>query len=131
LAHAQKLGLAQGPEIAWWRVFLSLGLCVILALGGALALKARIAAGSPIFTASGPGQKFRLGLNLDWTRTLGLASSRARGRLALLETLRLTPQVQVCLFSCEERVFALAISAQGQITPLDVADIRPAGDAPK
>lgn len=89
-ALAQSLGQASTVHIEWWRVIASFMLCSALAVGGALALRAR------------------LGLPM---KVIG-ASQR---RMKLLETLRLSHQVDLCLVSCDGRELMIAASPHGAV----------------
>jgi flagellar biogenesis protein FliO len=89
-ALAQHLGQAGGEDLSWWRVVGALAVCLALAVGGALAMRARLRAGAPLFTA-------------------------ATRRVQLVESLRLSHQVDVCLLKCDDRHILLAATAQGAI----------------
>jgi flagellar biogenesis protein FliO len=88
VAAAQRLGQGSGPEIAWWRVAAALFLCLALAAGVAFALRKRIRGGTPLFTA-GPR------------------------RLQLVESLRLSHQVDVCIVRCDGRDWLIAATPHG------------------
>lgn len=100
-ALADRLGQApdDGPSI--WRVAGALLLCILFALAGALVLRAR--------GGLGP---------LGWPRT---ATGR---RLKLVESVRLTPQVQLCIVTCDDREMLFATSPSGATF---VRDVEPAG----
>ena len=93
-ACAQTLGRATGPDIAWWRVLAALLLCLALAVGGALALRARLAAGGSI-----PKAPWRFG------------TSAAR-RLRVVEAIRVGSQTEICLIACDETEYLVAVSPQ-------------------
>jgi len=98
---AQALGGASEPQVAWWRVLAALALCLALAVGGALALRARLGGQAPALRG------FKLGLK-----------PAAVKRLRLVESLRVSHQVDVCLVSCDGAEFIVAASPQGAaITP--------------
>ena len=101
-AVAQTLGQAPTTHLAWWRVAGSFGLCILLAVGGALALRARL--GLPM---KGLGHPQR--------------------RLRLLETIRLSHQIDLCLVACDGREFMVAATPHGA-TLLGAAPL-PAGAA--
>jgi flagellar biogenesis protein FliO len=87
-AFAQKLGQAASTDIAWWRVASALVLCLVLAVCAAFALRTRLRGAAPVF-----GPKDR--------------------RLLLVESLRLSHQVDVCLLECDGRRFLVSVSPQG------------------
>ena len=89
-AFAQTLGQAPTVHVAWWRVAGSFLLCMMLAVGGALALRAR------------------LGLPM---KVLG----KPQRRLRLLETIRLSHQTDLCLVSCDGREFMVAATPHGAV----------------
>jgi flagellar biogenesis protein FliO len=89
-ALAQTLGQGTGAEVTWWRVAGALALCLALAVGGAFALRTRMRGTMPIFSAG-------------------------RRQLQLVETLRLSHQVDVCLFTCNDRQFIIAATPHGAV----------------
>jgi len=100
-ALAQTLGQGSGPDVAWWRVVGALALCLALAVGGAFALRTRMGGGVPRWGSSG----WPFG---QWPR----ATVPAARRLTMLESLRISPQVHICLVACDEAEFLVAISPQ-------------------
>ncbi len=105
-AFAQRIGQGTGTEVPVWRVLGALALCLALAVAAAYLLKRRLGGSLP------------------------LAMGRAR-RLQLLETLRLSHQVDICLVSCDGAEFLVAASAQGATTinpSLAPPPAAPAGD---
>ena len=119
-AFAGQLGQAAEVQIAWWRVALGLMLCLALAVGAALALRTRMTGHGPVF-ASGPWRGVAEALRARYP-TLN-ATPR---RLKLLETLRLTPQLQVCLFAFDAQEILIATTPQGAfvVTP-EAASVSP------
>lgn len=103
-AWAQRLGQATGAETPLWRVAAALLLCLALAVGGALALRIRLRG-----LARPPGASKWWLLLPSPSRFLGAGQRR----LQLVETLRLSHQVDICLFSCDERHFIVAATPQG------------------
>jgi hypothetical protein len=87
---AQTLGQGNTDDISWWRVLAALLLCMALAIGGAFALRARGGA-SPF---------------------LSFAAKQNR-RLRLVETLRLSNHVNLCIVDCDGSELLVAVSAQG------------------
>lgn len=101
-AFAQRLGQAAAEGPSPWRVAAALALCILLAIGGALALRARLRGG---WTAP-PGWRLPL-------RDPGGLFAGSPRRLRLIETLRLSHQVDICLFSFDERQFVVAATPHG------------------
>ena len=87
-AFAQRIGQGTGTEVPIWRVLIALALCLGLAVGAAYVLRRRLGGAMP------------------------LAMGRSR-RLQLVESLRITPQVHICLVSCDGAEFLVAASPQG------------------
>jgi hypothetical protein len=90
-ALAQTLGPGDGDDISLWRVLAALLLCMVLAIAGAFALKAR------------PG----LG------RLFSFAVKHGKRRLHLVETLRLNHQIDLCIVDCDGQELLVAASARG------------------
>ena len=88
-AMAQTLGKAISPSLPWWRVFGALLFCLLLALGGAYALRARLGLRMPSVMAG--DQK----------------------HLKLLETVRLSHQIDICLLRWDGRDLIVAAGPQG------------------
>jgi flagellar biogenesis protein FliO len=87
-AFAQRLGQGTGTEVPMWRILGALALCLLLALGAAFVLKRRL---------KGPNR---------------LAFGRPR-RLQLVESLRLSHQVDLCIVSCDQVEFVIASTPHG------------------
>ena len=87
-AAAQKLGQGGGADVPVWRVLGALLLCLLLAAGAAFALRARLRGG-------------------------GLVVQGSQRRLQLVERLRLSPQVDLCIVRVGDSEIVLATSAQG------------------
>jgi len=97
-ASAQTLGLASSPEVSWWRVVGALVFCCLLGGAGALALRYRLQgqkAHVRTFDAKTLSQLFT-GLNFR-----RLPADGAPARLRLIETVRLSYQVDVSLLECD------------------------------
>lgn len=90
-AFAQRLGQGTGTEVPIWRVLGALALCLALAVAAAYFLRRRMGGSLP------------------------LAMGRGR-RLQLIETLRLSHQVDICLVSCDGAQFLVAATQQGATT---------------
>jgi flagellar biogenesis protein FliO len=90
LAAAQKLGQAPDTDVAWWRVLLALGLCLALAVGAALVLRTRM-------------------------RGVARPAPKAGRQLQLVESMRLSHQVDVCLLACDGEQLLVATSPQGVV----------------
>lgn len=102
-AHAQTLGGAAaeaGPSA--WRVLAALIACLTLALGAAVFLRARLNGGAPA-----------------WPRLASLWPGEPRQgtarRMKLVETVRLSHQIDVCLLRCDDVEFIVTTSAQGAV----------------
>jgi flagellar biogenesis protein FliO len=87
-ALAQRLGGAPATDISWWRVVGALIICLALAAGVAFALKTRLRGALPAMKADDR-------------------------QLRLVESLRLSHQIDVCLVECGERRLLIAASPQG------------------
>ena len=103
---SQPLGQGRGTGLSWWRVLGALVLCLGLAVLGALALKVRLQG------QIGPLSRPKLGLGL--LRGIKIFDRPAQ-RLKHVESLRLSPQLEVSLFSCDDREFLIAAAAGGVI----------------
>ena len=90
-ALAQQLGQGGGNDVPWWRVIGAFLVCIALAVGGAFALKSRFR--GPVIPGFG----------------------QARRRLQLIDTLRLSHQVDICLFKCDDTDFLVAATPHGAI----------------
>jgi flagellar biogenesis protein FliO len=87
-AHAQSLGQASDAGVSLWRIFGVLILCCLLAVGAALLLKFKFAG--------------RLNLRTPSDR-----------RLKLVESLRIGPQTQLALVTCDDQEILIASSPYG------------------
>jgi hypothetical protein len=98
-AAAQTLG--QGPEVgvAWWRVLAALAVCIGLAVVAALALKKRLGGGPMIFAPRSSGLK-------------------------LIENLRLSHQIDLCVVLHDDQELLIAAGPQGA-TLLRARDAKP------
>jgi hypothetical protein len=102
-ALAQTLGQGPAAGFPWLRWFLALAFCLVLAVAGALALRMR---------AQGRGAA--LSLPRRWTALLGHGAAIPR-RLALVEVLRVSPALEVCLLRCDEQDYLVAATPQGAV----------------
>lgn len=104
---AQILGGAQAPaDIPFWRVTAALVISLGLGFAAALALRGRLRGGLPTVLAKPApllGQVMK-----KWPQ--GAAPVR---RLQLVETIRISHQVDVCLLRCDDAEFLLAATPQG------------------
>ena len=100
-ALAQTLGKGGGTELPWWRVVGALLFCLLLAAGAAVALKLRTGGRVQLFTALGGDDR----------------------RLRLVESIRLSHQVDICVFRFDQREFVVAATPQGAL-------VLASGDAP-
>ena len=89
-AFAQRLGQAPSSDVhvAWWRVVSAFLLCIALALGGAFALKSRLGVRTSIF-------------------------STGERRLRLIEALRLSPKLDICLIRFDGHDYLIAATPNG------------------
>jgi flagellar biogenesis protein FliO len=105
VAMAQHLAQADSPDIAWWRVVGALVFCLLLGVLAAFALRKRLRGGAPVFGA-------------------------AAKRLRLVESVRLSHRVDVCLVECDDRTYLIATSAQGAVS-LAADATRPSSTTPR
>jgi hypothetical protein len=103
---AGVLGQANPPDLFWWRWVAALALCMALAVGGALALRARMPGGKARPIGSGA----LAGL---FARTLG--GGAGPRRLRVVETARVNPQLEVSIVRCDDREYVLATTPQGAV----------------
>ncbi|MFA5599808.1 MAG: hypothetical protein WDA06_04345 [Phenylobacterium sp.] len=104
-ALGQTLGGGGGDvHVAWWRVVLALAISLGLGLAAALALRARLRGGvaSPAAAIAG---LFRVGP--------GPSGPSDQRRLQLVETIRLSHQVDICLLRCGDAEFLVAATPAG------------------
>jgi hypothetical protein len=101
-AFAQSLNQTSGIEIPWWRVISALIFCLLLAVGAALAIKVKLQGGEAINASfwRQPGQSLKL-------------FDGGPRRLKLIETLRLSHQVDICLVKCGDGDFVVAATPHG------------------
>ena len=90
-ALAQRLGQGSDDGISMWRVVAVLVLCLGLAVFAAYALRARMGGGGMAF----------------------LSGTRPSRRMQLVETLRLSHQIDLCIVECDGQRMLVAASAQG------------------
>ncbi|HEV2818520.1 MAG TPA: flagellar biosynthetic protein FliO [Allosphingosinicella sp.] len=88
-ALAQRLGQGTGTEVPIWRVLGALFLCLALAVAAAFLLRRRLAGGARPLAFGGPR------------------------RLQLVESLRLSHQVDLCVVSCDGGEFLIAATPHG------------------
>ena len=88
-ALAQRLGQGTGTEVPIWRVLAALLLCLSLAVAAAILLRRRLGGGA---------------------RPIAFGRSR---RLQLVETLRLSHQVDLCVVSCDGGELLIASTPHG------------------
>jgi len=115
-ALAQTLGQGEPQPIAWWRIAAALLLCVLLAGVAAVALHLRMTGRLP----SLKGGK----LNLPALRngSIGrLFGAPAERRLRSVETIRVSPYADVCLFTCDGKTYLVAATPHG-VTVIERTD---------
>jgi len=91
-------------QVSWWRLIAALVLCLGLAVSVAYALK--LGSGRAIVAHNGALWP------PDLSRTLKLLTPQSR-RMVLVETLRLSHQVDVCLIHLGDLEFAVAAGPHG------------------
>jgi hypothetical protein len=139
-AQAAPSGVAEGP-LFWLRWAAALGVCLLLAFAGAYALKARQSGALVPAGVLRPG-RFRRGAaglgggaatfagpifawpSFSWVSFSGVSGASRRGagaarRLQVVESLRVSPQLEVCLLACDDRELLLATTAQGLVVLKD------------
>jgi hypothetical protein len=89
-ALAQHLGQGVDDGISFWRVFAALVVCVGIAVAAALFLKHRMHGSAPL-----------------------IRLNRNSPRLIVTESVRLRPQVDLCIVSCDGDELLVAHSPQG------------------
>jgi flagellar biogenesis protein FliO len=89
-ALAGQLGQAPDTDVPWWRIVGALVLCLGMAVGAAYVLRERLGGAAPKLRLLGGGRRMRL-----------------------VEALRLSHQVDICLLQCDDEELMLAASAQG------------------
>lgn len=100
-ALAQRLAEGQAAPFPWWRWFAAIGFCLLLAVAGAYALRARVQ-----------------GRGLALPRALGgllTGASAAPRRVTVLESVRVSPGLEICLVRCDAQEYLLAATPQGAI----------------
>lgn len=97
--------LAHGPvaDIAYGRVIAALLLCLALGAGAAWVMRARL------------GSQFRAPSLSQWFAIVSGARPQGGARLTVVERLRVSPQLEVCLLACEGRRYLIASSPTGTI----------------
>lgn len=118
-AFAQTLGQGAAPVISWWRIAAALILCLLLAVVAALALHARMSGKLPSLKG--------IKLTLPAMRGAPIArlfSPAGERRLKAVETIRVSPYADVCLFTCDGETYLVAATPQG-VTVIE----RPQGSA--
>lgn len=98
-ASGQQLGQASDADISLWRVFAAFALCVLLAVVAAFFVRARANGGSL------------------WERP-------PPGRLRILETQRLAPQVWISLIVLDGQQYLISTSNNGA-TLIDKPSLKP------
>jgi flagellar biogenesis protein FliO len=88
-ALAQRLGQGADDGVSMWRVVVALLLCLALAVFAAYALRTRMG-GLPFLSATRPGR-----------------------RMQLVESLRLSHQIDLCVVACDGQELLVAAGPQG------------------
>jgi len=100
---AQRLGQAPEPDFAWVRWLGALVLCLALALGGAFALRARMGVAARPLTLQGPLSAWLKG------------ASTATRRVRVIESVRASPTLEICLFNCDGLDYLVAATPHGAV----------------
>lgn len=107
-AIAQSLAQGSAPAISWWRIAAALVLCLLLAVAAAIALHMRMNGRLPSLKTA------RLVLPaLGGSPLSRLFSNSEPRRLKSLETIRVSPYADVCLFTCDGETYLVAATPQG------------------
>ena len=93
-ALAQRLGQGEDDGISLWRVVVALLLCLALAVFAAYAMRSRMG-GLPLLSGLFSGARPN------------------RRRLQLVETLRLSHQIDLCVVACDGEELLVAAGPQG------------------
>jgi flagellar protein FliO/FliZ len=88
-AFSQRLGQASETDVPIWRVLLALAFCLALGVAAIFVLRRRFRGARP------------------------LAFGRGERRLALVESLRLSHQVDLCIVTRDGREYLIAAGPQG------------------
>jgi hypothetical protein len=104
-SFAQTLGQAVDPPTPWWRIAIVLAFCLALAVGAALALRARLGG------ASRPALQSPFASLVSGLRLL----KPGPGVVSLVETVRLSHQIDICLIRWRENELLVAATAQGVV----------------
>lgn len=109
-ALAQTLGQGREDSVPWLRLFAALLLCVVLAVGAALALRQRLG-------VSGAVALPRWGVV---RRLLQTPAATVENRLTDVETRRLSPGLTASTFLCAGRRFVVIATVQGQLRVVEM-----------
>ena len=113
---AQQLGQAAEGGVSLWRVVGALMFCLLLALGAAIVLKMRMKGG-----AAPPFFKHAV------IQRLAAFKSPSR-RLSHIQSLRVGQNVEICMFTCDDRQFLIAATPASLLLLQEGA--APSSDAP-
>jgi hypothetical protein len=102
-ASAQQLGGGAEFELPLLRLGLGLALCTIVAFAAALALRHFMRGGGPI-----------------QLKGLRLAGGERR-QVRVLESHRLSPHADICVFSCQDRTYTVIVTGAGATIVRDEA----------
>lgn len=127
-AFAQTLGQAKDVDVPWWRLLLALLLCLGLAVAGAYALRLRQTRLGLARSIPTTGSK----LDANAGRNLGLLAKRLfqapAGRIKLIQSVRVSPQLDVCLLSCDGKEYLIAATPQSAVV-LSQSDVKADAEA--
>lgn len=110
-AFAQRLGQGNDDGVAWWRVVAALILCLALAAAAAVVIK------------------IRLHGRLPSPRSFLWGTMQQDRRLKLIETLKVSEHIDVCIIACDGKELLVAASQQRAdlLERLPFDDARPTG----
>lgn len=100
---AQRLGQAPEADFAWVRWLGALLLCLALAIAGALALRARL------------GVQGRPSTSLRSLTAWFKVSAAAPRRVRVIESVRASPTLELCLLSLDGQEYLVAATPHGAI----------------
>lgn len=126
-ALAQSLAQGAATPIAWWRIFAALLLCLLLAVAAAVALHFRATGRLPSLNLKNARITLPAARGGALQQLFGAPAER---RLKAVETIRVSPFADVCLFVCDGKTYLIAATPQG-VTVIDRDATAPAeGEAP-
>jgi len=102
IASAQTLGQAQDPHVSYWRVLGATTFCLVLAGAGAITLR---------WKGAHTGEK-GLFAHTPWAGALLAKTGASPRRVKIIETVRPSPTLQICLLQLDGQDYLIASSPQ-------------------